>query len=89
MALGASRGQVVRLVLRGAFLLIAFGLILGIPLSLAVSRALSSQLYGLNPYDGVPIAIAAAVLGLFGLIATLVPARRATKVDPMVSLRCQ
>ena len=89
MALGASRGQVVRLVLRGAFLLIAFGLILGIPLSLAASRVLSSQLYGLNPYDGIPIAIAAAVLGLFGLIATLVPARRATKVDPMVALRYQ
>jgi predicted permease len=87
MALGASRGQVVRLVLRGAFLLIAFGLILGIPLSLATSRVLSSQLYGLNPYDAVPIAIAVAVLGLFGLIATLVPAQRATRVDPIVALR--
>jgi predicted permease len=87
MALGASRGQVVRLVLRGAFLLIAFGLILGIPLSLATSRVLSSQLYGLNPYDAVPIAIAVAVLGLFGLIATLVPAQRAMRVDPIVALR--
>jgi predicted permease len=87
IALGASRGQVVRLVLRGAFLLIAFGLILGVPLSLATSRVLSSQLYGLNPFDAVPIAIAVAVLGLFGLIATLVPARRATRVDPMVALR--
>ena len=87
MALGASRGQVVRLVLGGAFPLIAFGLILGIPLSLATSRVLSSQLYGLNPYDAVPIAIAVAVLGLFGLIATLVPAQRAMRVDPMVALR--
>jgi len=42
-------------VLRGAFLLIAFGLILGIPLSLATSRVLSSQLYGLNAYDAVPL----------------------------------
>jgi predicted permease len=87
MALGASRGQVVRLVLRGAFLLIAFGLILGIPLSLATSQVLRSQLYGLNPYDPIPIAIAVAVLGLFGLIATLVPAQRASRVDPMVALR--
>jgi len=87
IALGASRGDVVRLVLRGAFLLIAFGLILGIPLSLVTSRVLSSQLYGLNPLDPVPIAIAGAVLGLFGLIATLVPVQRAMRVDPMVALR--
>ncbi len=87
IALGASRGQVVRFVLRGAFLLIAFGLILGIPLSLATSRVLSSQLYGLNPLDPVPIVLAVVVLGLFGLIATLVPARRATRVDPMAALR--
>jgi predicted permease len=87
IALGASRGDVVRLVLRGAFLLIAFGLILGIPLSLVTSRVLSSQLYGLNPLDPVPIVIAGAVLGLFGLIATLVPAQRAMRVDPMVALR--
>jgi ABC-type antimicrobial peptide transport system permease subunit len=87
MALGASRGQIVRLVLRGAFLLIAFGLILGIPLSLATSRILSSQLYGLSPYDAVPIATAAGVLGLFGLIATILPAQRAMRVDPMVALR--
>ncbi len=87
IALGASRGQVVRFVLRGAFLLIAFGLILGIPLSLATSRVLSSQLYGLNPLDPVPIVLAVAVLGLFGLIATLVPARRATRVNPMAALR--
>jgi predicted permease len=89
MALGASRGQVVRLVLRGAFLLIAFGLILGIPLSLATSRVLSSQLYGLNPYDAVPIAIAVAVLGLFGLIATLVPAQQASSISPAEALRSE
>src|SRR5881398_3151641 len=87
LAPSASRGQVVRFVLRGAFLLIAFGLILGIPLSLATSRVLSSQLYGLNQLDPVPIVLAVAVLGLFGLIATLVPARRATRVDPMAALR--
>ena len=87
MTLGASRGDVIRLVLRGAFLLIAFGLILGIPLSLATSRVLTSQLYGLNPYEPGPIAIAAVVLGVFALIATLVPIRRATRVAPMVALR--
>ena len=89
MALGASQSDVVRLVLRGGFLLIAFGLILGIPLSLATSRVLSSQLYGLNPYDAVPIAIAVAVLGLFGLIATLVPAQQASSVSPAEALRTE
>lgn len=87
MTLGASRGDVIRLVMRGAFLLIAFGLILGIPLSLAAGRVLSSQLFGLSPYELVPVAIAAVVLGVFGLVATLVPVRRATRVDPMVALR--
>ena len=87
MTLGASRGDVVRLVLQGAFFLIAFGLILGIPLSLAVGRLLGSQLYGLNPYDPAPIAIAAVALAVFGLIATLVPVRRAMRADPIVALR--
>ena len=89
MALGASRGQVVRLVLRGAFLLIAFGLTLGIPLSLATSRALSSQLYGLNPYDPVIFLLAVIVLGVFGLVATLVPALRASSISPARALRTE
>ena len=89
MALGASQSDVVRLVLRGGFLLIAFGLILGIPLSLATSQVLSSQLYGLSPYDAVPIAIAVAVLGFFGLVATLVPAQRASSIPPAEALRSE
>jgi predicted permease len=89
MALGASRGQVVRLVLRGAFLLIAFGLILGILLSLATSRALSSQLYGLNPYDPAIFLLAVIVLGVFGLVATLVPALRASSISPARALRTE
>ena len=87
MALGASRGDVMRLVLRGAFLLIALGLVLGISLSFATSRVLSSQLYGLNPYDPVLMGMAVVILGAFGLIATLVPVRRATRIGPMVALR--
>jgi predicted permease len=89
MALGASRGQVVRLVLRGAFLLVAFGLTLGIPLSLAASRALSSQLYGLNPYDPFILLLAVIVLGVFGLVATLVPALRASSISPARALRTE
>jgi len=89
IALGASRGQVVRLVLRGAFLLIAFGLTLGIPLSLATSGALSSQLYGLNPYNPVILLLAGIVLAVFGLVATLVPALRASSISPARALRTE
>jgi predicted permease len=89
MALGASRGAIIRLVLRGAFLLIAFGLILGIPLSLATSRVLTSQLYGLNPFDPILLATAVLLLGLFALIATLAPALRASAVSPSQALRTE
>ena len=89
MALGACRGSVIRLVLRGAFLLVAFGLILGVPLSLATSRILSSQLYGLNPYDPILIVTAVLVLGLFALIATLLPALRASSISPSQALRTE
>jgi ABC-type antimicrobial peptide transport system permease subunit len=89
MALGACRGSIIRLVLRGAFLLVAFGLILGVPLSLATSRALSSQLYGLNPYDPILIVTAVLILGLFALIATLLPALRASSISPSQALRTE
>src|SRR5258707_4257151 len=89
MSLGASRGAIIRLVLRGAFLLIAFGLILGIPLSLATSRVLTSQLYGLNPYDPILLATAVLLLGLFALVATLAPALRAMAVSPSQALRTE
>jgi len=89
MALGANRGAVIRLVLRGAFLLIACGLILGLPLSLATSRVLSSQLYGLNPYDPILLATAVFILGLFGLMATLAPALRASSISPSQALRSE
>jgi predicted permease len=87
VALGANRGAIIRLVLRGAFLLIALGLILGIPLSLATGWVLGSQLYGLNPYNPIVIVTAVVVLGVFALIATLVPAFRASSVSPAQALR--
>jgi hypothetical protein len=74
MVLGANSGHVVRLVLRGAFRLIAFGLVLGIPVSVAIGWVVRSRLYGLNPYDPTLFATAVAVLGLFGFIATVDPA---------------
>jgi ABC-type antimicrobial peptide transport system permease subunit len=87
MALGAARGTVLAMVLRGAMSPIAFGIAIGIPAVLAGGRAISSQLYGVKGYDPLILASATVVLAVAALIAALVPARRATKVDPIVALR--
>jgi ABC-type antimicrobial peptide transport system permease subunit len=89
MALGASRGAVVTLVMRGAFILIAFGLLVGLPLTAAAGRFLGHQLYGVNPYNPVVIAAAAAALGFSALIASLVPALRASSISPVQALRSE
>jgi len=87
MALGADRSDVFRLILRGALALISIGLLLGIPLALAAGRFLGSQLYGINQYDPMIIALAILVLGSSALIAALIPAFRASSISPLQALR--
>jgi len=87
MALGAARGQVVAGVLRQALRMVAAGLVLGIPISLAVSRWIATMLYGLGPGDAATYGAIVVVLLGAALVATLVPSRRAAGVDPMVVLR--
>ena len=87
MALGAQRGHVVALVLRGAFALILFGLLVGLPLAFAAGRFLSTQLYGMNPYNLSVTSIAAITLGLSALGASLIPAFRASRISPLEALR--
>jgi predicted lysophospholipase L1 biosynthesis ABC-type transport system permease subunit len=89
MALGANRGQVVTLILRGAFGLIIFGLLVGLPLTFAAGRFLGHQLYGMNPYNPVVTAIAVAALGLSALAASLIPAFRASLISPLEALRAE
>ena len=89
MALGATRAQVVALVLRGAFALVAAGLVLGLPLALLAGRFLGSQLYGLNPYDPAVIAAAVLTLGFSALVASLIPAVRASLISPSKALRAE
>jgi predicted permease len=89
MALGANRGHVVRLVLRGAFGLILVGLLIGLPLTFAVGRFLGSQLYGLNPYNPVVTLVAVVTLGLSALAASLIPALRASLISPLEALRVE
>jgi predicted permease len=89
MALGATPGQVVALVLRGAFVLVVIGLLAGLPLTLAAGRFLGHQLYGLNPYDPVVTLVAALALGLSALAASLIPAFRASLISPSAALRAE
>ncbi len=87
MALGASRMEVLRLVLRQGAMLIAVGLAAGLAGSLALTKFLASLLYGVKPQDPLSFAAVAVVLLAVGLAASYLPARRATRVDPMVALR--
>src|SRR5262249_2910648 len=89
MALGANRSHVVRLVLRGAFGLILFGLFIGLPLTFAVGRFLGNQLYGMNPYNPVVTLAAVLALGLSALVASFVPAFRASLISPLDALRAE
>jgi putative ABC transport system permease protein len=87
MALGARGPQVLWLVLRESLGLVAMGVGIGIPLVFAFSRLISSQLYGITKGDPLTICAAIAVQASIAVIASYIPARRATKVDPMVALR--
>jgi predicted permease len=89
MALGADRGSVVALVLRGAFLQVAMGLAVGIPAAIGTGSLIASQLYGVQPWDPRLLIAVALVLGLAALVAALLPARRAASVDPMQALRME
>ncbi|HEV7874277.1 MAG TPA: ABC transporter permease [Enterovirga sp.] len=87
MALGARREDVLGLVVREGMILTSFGLLVGLALAFAASRLMSSLLYGITPADPVTYAAVALVLALVAFLANLLPARRATQVDPVVALR--
>ena len=87
MALGATPGSILGLVMRDIIAVLAGGMVAGILISLAATRVLQQMLFGLGPRDAVTMVAAAAVLSVVALIAGYLPARRATKVDPMVALR--
>ena len=87
LALGASRRDVVRMILREAGILLGMGLLAGTALALACGRAASSVLFNLHPYDPATLAIAIGSLAAIALAASLGPALRAANLDPMVALR--
>lgn len=87
MALGAQRGSVLKMVLQEAGKLVLLGVVIGIPSALLASRLFSSMLFGLKGTDPASMLIVIAVLLAITLLASYIPARRATKVDPMIALR--
>jgi ABC-type antimicrobial peptide transport system permease subunit len=87
MALGAQQRDVLWMVLREILLLVAVGIAIGVPVALAASRLIASQLYGVKPADPLTIFVAALVMVGVGILAGYLPARRASKVNPMVALR--
>ena len=87
MALGATRGNILAMVLRQGFTLTAVGLLLGLGGAVAAARSLSTLLYGVRPNDPLSFGAVSAVLLGVGLLASYIPARRATRVDPVVALR--
>jgi predicted permease len=89
IALGSSRGGVMRLVLRDGVFLIGGGTVIGVVGALAATRLLSTFLFGVKPTDPVTFAAVALLLGAVAILGSYFPARRATKVDPLVALRAE
>lgn len=89
VALGAGRLRILGMVLFEALLLSAIGIVIGLGLSIAMGKAASSLLLGIKPADPTTLGLAAALLGAVAAAASYIPARRASKVDPMVALRCE
>jgi predicted permease len=87
MALGARRQDVLWLVLRGALIMVALGIGIGIPAAFAASRLIHSMLFHLTTFDPLSMLVVIVVLSTVAMIAGLIPARRATKVNPVVALR--
>jgi predicted permease len=88
LALGATRGQVLWAVLKESLVLVAAGLVTGVPAALALTRLVASRLFGVGPTDVATIAGAVAVIVALSAVAGLLPAQRAACVDPMLALRC-
>jgi ABC-type antimicrobial peptide transport system permease subunit len=88
LALGAQTKALLWMVLRESLLLLGIGLVVGVPLTLASTRLIREQLFGLSAMDPMTFALAIGVVAAMTILAAWLPARRATKVDPMVALRC-
>lgn len=89
MALGADRGSVLAMVLRGAFLYVAVRFALGIPAAILVGRLIASQLFDVRPWEPRVLLRAILLLVAATLVSTFIPARHAASLDPMQTLRIE
>ena len=89
LALGATPRDVVRMLVNESLGRVAAGVVVGLAIALAVTRALASMLFGVEPRDMTTFSLAALLFAAVALVATWLPARRATRVDPMIALRAE
>jgi ABC-type antimicrobial peptide transport system permease subunit len=89
MALGADRGRVVKMVLRGAFWQVGVGLLVGIPAAIGAGKLIADELYGVKAWDPAMLGAAVVLLGVAALVAAIVPAQRAANLDPVEALRSE
>jgi len=89
MALGAERGRILRMILSEVFFVVISGIVIGLPVAWATARLLNHQLYELSPHDPLTIVGSSAVILAITLLAGYLPARSASKVNPMTALRCE
>ena len=87
MALGARAGDILHLILKHGVVLVLSGVVIGIAGAFALTRFLASLLFGVTPTDTLTFVIVSVIFFLIAMIASFIPARRATKVDPLVALR--
>jgi putative ABC transport system permease protein len=88
MALGAAGGDVLKMVLWQGLRLLVAGTAAGLAVSLVLSRLITSQLWGVSPYDPLTLTVVVVFLLVVGLLACWFPARRATRINPLAALRC-
>jgi ABC-type antimicrobial peptide transport system permease subunit len=87
LALGAQRDAMVRMVMRDALRVVLLGLVVGLPAAWLLSRVLSNLLFGVSPRDPLTFAAVVAVIAVVGVAASVTPAWRASRVEPVVALR--
>ena len=87
MAMGAAQSSILGMILRQGVWIISGGVAAGVLLALAISRLVANFIYGVSPYDPLTYVSVTAILGIVALLACYFPARRATRVDPMIALR--
>jgi ABC-type antimicrobial peptide transport system permease subunit len=89
LALGATQAGVLRMILKESLMLALAGIVIGAPATIAVTRLISSRLFGVSTADPLTIAAASLLMIAVAALAAFLPAYRAARVDPMIALRCE